>query len=115
MQSDNRFLDDAAKLAGGAIGTLAGLKREIEALARQQVERLLARMDLVTRDEFDAVKEMAAKARAEQDDLAARLGALEASFETPPAPVPRDKRAAAKPRARPRKASAKPAEGETKR
>ena len=65
MQSDNRFFDDAAKLAGGAIGTLAGLRREVEALARQQVERLLARMDLVTRDEFEAVKEMAAKARAE--------------------------------------------------
>ncbi len=78
MQSDNRFFDDAAKLAGGAIGTLAGLRREIEALARQQVERLLARMDLVTRDEFEAVKEMAAKARAEQEDLAVRLAALEA-------------------------------------
>ncbi|MCH6556503.1 MAG: accessory factor UbiK family protein, partial [Chloroflexi bacterium] len=54
------------------------LRREVEALARQQVERLLERMDLVTRDEFEAVKEMAAKARAEQDDLAARLAALEA-------------------------------------
>ena len=94
MQSDNRFLDDAAKLAGGAIGTLAGLRREIEALARQQVERLLARMDLVTRDEFEAVKEMAAKARAEQEDLAARLAALEA-------------KPAAKPRAKAKKSSAK--------
>lgn len=100
MQSDNRFLDDAAKLAGGAIGTLAGLRREIEALARQQVERLLARMDLVTRDEFDAVKEMAAKARAEQEDLAARLAALEAK--------------PAKPRAKARKPSAKPSKDETK-
>ncbi len=98
MQSDNRFLDDAAKLAGGAIGTLAGLRREIEALARQQVERLLARMDLVTRDEFDAVKEMAAKARAEQEDLAARLAALEA-------------KPAAKPRAKARKSSAKSSDG----
>ena len=78
MQSDNRFFDDAAKLAGGAIGTLAGLRREVEALARQQVERLLARMDLVTRDEFEAVKEIAAKARAEQEDLSVRLAALEA-------------------------------------
>lgn len=89
MQSDNRFLDDAAKLAGGAIGTLAGLRREIEALARQQVERLLARMDLVTRDEFEAVREMAAKARAEQEDLAQRLAALEAKA----APKPRRKTA----------------------
>ena len=101
MQSDNRFLDDAARLAGGAIGTLAGLRREIEALARQQVERLLARMDLVTRDEFDAVKEMAAKARAEQEDLAARLAALEAK--------PRSK-----PRAKARKSSAKSSDGKAK-
>ncbi len=98
MQSDNRFLDDAAKLAGGAIGTLAGLRREIETLARQQIERLLARMDLVTRDEFEAVKEMAAKARAEQDDLASRLAALEA-------------KAAAKPRAKSRQAKPKPPAG----
>ena len=101
MQSDNRFLDDAAKLAGGAIGTLAGLRREIETLARQQFERLLARMDLVTRDEFDAVKEMAAKARAEQEDLAARLDAVEA-------------KAAAKPRTRSRKSSPKSDGGEAK-
>ena len=84
MQSDNRFFDDAAKLAGGVIGTLAGLRREIEALARQQVERLLARMDLVTRDEFEAAKEMAAKARAEQEDLTDRLAALEAKAAAKP-------------------------------
>ena len=90
MQSENRFFDDAAKLAGGAIGSLAGIRREIEALARQQVERLLARMDLVTRDEFEAAKEMAAKARAEQEDLKTRLDVLEA-------------KAAAKPRAKPKK------------
>ncbi len=98
MQSDNRFFDDAAKLAGGAIGTLAGLRREIESLARQQVERLLARMDLVTRDEFEAVKEMAAKARAEQEDLTARLAALEAKATT-------------KPRAKPRKTTSKSQSG----
>jgi BMFP domain-containing protein YqiC len=96
MQSENRFFDDAAKLAGGAIGSLAGIRREIEALARQQVERLLARMDLVTRDEFEAVKEMAAKARAEQEDLTARLDVLEA---------------AAKPRAKPKKTTSDPETG----
>jgi BMFP domain-containing protein YqiC len=100
MQSDNRFFDDAAKLAGGAIGTLAGLRREVEALARQQVERLLERMDLVTRDEFEAVKEMAAKARAEQDDLAARLAVLEAKA----APKPRAK--SGKPKSKPRSGDA---------
>jgi BMFP domain-containing protein YqiC len=90
MQSDNRFFDDAAKLASGAIGSLAGLRREIEAMVRQQLERLLARMDLVTRDEFEAVKEMAAKARTEQEDLLARIADLEAKV-------------AAKPRAKPKK------------
>jgi len=71
------MFDDAARVAGGALGTLAGLKREVEAMARQQFERLLAGLDLVTRDEFEAVKAMAAKAREEQDALAARLEALE--------------------------------------
>ena len=88
MQSDTRFFDDAAKLAGGAIGTLAGLKREFEALARQQVERLLARMDLVTRDEFEAVREMAAKARTEQEDLTVRLAVLEAKTMPKPGAKP---------------------------
>ena len=77
MQTKHRLFDDAAKLAGGAIGTLAGVRREIEALARQQLDRLLDGMDLVTRDEFDAVKAMAAAARAENERLAARLDALE--------------------------------------
>lgn len=77
MATRNRMFDDAARVAGGALGTLAGLKREIEAMARQQVERLLAGLDLVTRDEFEAVKAMAAKAREEQEALAVRLAALE--------------------------------------
>jgi BMFP domain-containing protein YqiC len=73
------MFDDAARMAGGALGTLAGLKREAEAHARQQLERLLAGLDLVTRDEFEAVKAMAAKARAEQETMAKRLAALEKS------------------------------------
>jgi BMFP domain-containing protein YqiC len=77
MQTRNRLLDDAARIAGGAVGTLAGAKREIEALVRQQLERMLASLDLITRDEFDAVKEMAKKAREEQAVLADRLAALE--------------------------------------
>jgi BMFP domain-containing protein YqiC len=71
------MFDDAARVAGGALGTLAGLRREVEALARAQFERLLAQLDLVTRDEFETVKAMAAKARAENEALAARLAALE--------------------------------------
>ena len=77
MQTRNRLFDDAARIAGGAIGTLAGAKREIEALVRQQLERMLSTLDLVTRDEFDAVKEMAVKARSEQEILSERLAALE--------------------------------------
>ena len=77
MQTRNRMFDDAAKIAGGAIGTLAGAKREVEALVRQQLERMLSSLDLVTRDEFEAVKEMAVKARSEQEELADRLALLE--------------------------------------
>jgi BMFP domain-containing protein YqiC len=80
MQSRNRLFDDAAKLAGGAIGTLTGMRREIEALVRQQIERFMAGMDLVTRDEFDAVKAMAAKAREEQEALGDRVATLEAAL-----------------------------------
>ena len=78
MQTRNRVLDDMAKLANGAVGALAGAGRELEALVRAQIEKLLAGMDLVRRDEFDAVKAMAAKARAEQELLETRIAALEA-------------------------------------
>ena len=74
----NKAFDDAARVAGGALGTLAALRREVEALVRHQFDRVLARMDLVTRDEFEAVKEMAVTARAAQDRLEARVAELEA-------------------------------------
>ena len=78
MQTQNRLLDDLARVATGALGVAAGMRDEIEARLRDQFEKVLARMDLVTREEFDAVKAMAAKARGEQDILAARVAALEA-------------------------------------
>jgi BMFP domain-containing protein YqiC len=78
MQTRGRVFDDMARLANGAVGALAGAGRELEALIRAQVEKLLANMDLVRRDEFEAVKAMAAKARAEQERLEARVAALEA-------------------------------------
>lgn len=77
MQSQNRLFDDLARVAGGALGTLAGVRNEIEALMRQQFERLMGDMNLVSRDEFEAVQAMAAKARSEQEQLAARVAALE--------------------------------------
>ncbi len=80
MQTQNRLLDDLARLAGGAVGVAAGMRGEIEARLREQFEKILSQMDLVGREEFEAVKAVAAKARAEQEDLAARLAALEAEL-----------------------------------
>jgi BMFP domain-containing protein YqiC len=81
MQSQNRFFDDFARMAGGAMGALGGIRQEIEgAFCSEQMERWLASMDLVTREEFDAVHTMAAKARAEQERLEQRVAALEASL-----------------------------------
>ena len=77
MQSRNRILDDAARVAGGALETLAGIRREIEDLVRHRIDTILANRDLVTRDEFDAVKEIAVSARAEQQRLEARVVELE--------------------------------------
>lgn len=92
MQSQSRFFDDLARVAAGAVGTFSGVKSELETRLREQLERVLAGMDLVSRDEFEAVKAMAAKARAEQEDLAMRVAELEglcaALRERPTAPGP---------------------------
>ena len=77
MQSQNRFFDDLARVAAGAMGTLSGMRSEVESRVREQLERVLAGMDLVSRDEFEAVKAMAAKARSEQEDLQRRVDELE--------------------------------------
>jgi len=74
---ENRILDDLAKVAAGAMGGVAGVRQEIEARLRQQFERVLANMDVVSREEFEVVKAVAVKARMEQVALAARLAALE--------------------------------------
>ncbi len=78
MENRKRVFDDAARVAGGALGTLSGIRREVEGLVRHQLDRLLSGMDMVTRDEFEAVKEMAARARTENERLEARIAALEA-------------------------------------
>ncbi|MSO89881.1 MAG: accessory factor UbiK family protein [Rhodospirillaceae bacterium] len=85
MQTENRILDDLARLATSALGTASGVRDEIEARLRHQFERLITGMDLVRRDEFEAVKAMAANARLEQEKLAARLAALEAGRPLHPA------------------------------
>ncbi len=78
MQFDNRIIDDLARVASSALGVASGVRDEVEARLRQQFERLLDGLDLVTRDEFEAVRAMAAEARAENERLAERIAALEA-------------------------------------
>lgn len=78
MRSQNRFFDDMARVASGAVGALSGVRDEIEARLRDQLERVLAGMDLVSREEFEATKAMAARAREEQEILLRRVEALEA-------------------------------------
>lgn len=77
MQKDQKLFDDLSRLASGAAGSLLDMKREIEASVQAQVEKMIERMNLVTREEFDAVKAMAEAARAENEALNARLEALE--------------------------------------
>lgn len=77
MQTENRLFDDIARMANGALNTLSGLRDEIETRVKERVERLLADMDLITREEFDATRDMAQKARTEQEDLARRVATLE--------------------------------------
>lgn len=90
MQKDSRLFDDFARLASGAAGSIADMKREVEALVMDKVEKLLARMNLVRREEYEVTRAMAEKARAEQEQIAAKLAELEKrldSLNTTPAPA----------------------------
>lgn len=78
MQTENRLFDDLVKFMNGAAGTLAGVGREAEAGARSRARDWIGGLDFVSRDEFEAVKAMAAAARDDADALRARLDALEA-------------------------------------
>ena len=77
MTDRPRIFDDLAGVAGGAISALAGLREEAEAMVRARVDETIRRLDLVRRDELDAVAEMAANARAGQEAAETRLAALE--------------------------------------
>jgi BMFP domain-containing protein YqiC len=79
-QTNNRFLDELSKLLTDAAGAAQGMRREIETLMKTQGERILREMDVVQREEFEAVKEMATKARDENEELKARIAALEAAL-----------------------------------
>jgi BMFP domain-containing protein YqiC len=78
MQTENRFFDDFTKFVNGAAGTVAGMGREAEASFKERMKEWLGGLDFVSRDEFEAVKAMAAAARDDADALKARLDALEA-------------------------------------
>jgi BMFP domain-containing protein YqiC len=78
-QTTNRIFDEFARLANDAAGVAGGVRREIETMVRSQAERILRGMDVVTREEHEAVKEMAAEAREENESLAARVAELEAA------------------------------------
>ena len=80
MQTDNRFLDGMAKFLTNAAGAAQAFKAEMETMVKARIEKMIADLEFVSRDEFDAVKAMAAKARAENEKLAARLADLEAKL-----------------------------------
>lgn len=100
MQSSNRLLDDLAKVANGALSAAAGARQEVEQLIQQRLERFLNDHGWVNREEFEAVRDMARKAREDQEDMAVRLAALEARVTKPKA------KSKAKPRKKPASESA---------
>lgn len=78
MQTNNKLLDDLARVASGALGVASGMRDELEGVLRQRFARVVGDLNVVDREEFEAVKAMAAKARGEQEALALRVAALEA-------------------------------------
>lgn len=105
MQSEKRIFDDLAKVLNGVAGTVAGMGREAEAAIKERAREFSGGFDFVSRDEFDAVKTLAANARAEADSLASRVAVLEAKLGvTPTAPKAT---AARKPKAAPKTAAVK--------
>jgi BMFP domain-containing protein YqiC len=80
-QTSNRLFDELAKVMTDAAGAAQGVRREIETVVRGQADRVMADMDIVRREEFEAVKAMAEKARAENEALSERIAALEARLD----------------------------------
>lgn len=109
MQVESRLLDDLARLASGAAGTLAGVRGEVETQMRERLERVLSRMDLVTREEFETVQDMAVRAREENEALATRLRTLEERLAALEAPAAATLKAAAAKAPAAKKASGKTA------
>ncbi len=103
MQSEKRIFDDLAKVLNGVAGTVAGMGREAEASMRERAREWAGGLDLVTREEFDAVKQMAATARSEAEALAKRVASLEALLGAKAASTSKTK-----PKTAPKKAAPKP-------
>ncbi len=85
MQSDNPRISDLTRMFTAAAGTFAGMAQESAEAARERLKEAFGGLDFVSREEFEAVKEMAAKAREENDALATRIAALEAAAAKPAA------------------------------
>lgn len=77
MQTTNKLLDDLARVASGALGVAAGMREEVETALRQRFARVIGDLDLVTREEFDALKAMVSKSRSEEEALKPRIVKLE--------------------------------------
>ena len=92
MQSENKLFDDFVKMVNGVAGTMAGVGREAEASMREKAREWMAGADFVSRDEFEAVKAMAAAARDENEILKSRIAALEAKVAGPAAGAKRQAR-----------------------
>ncbi len=107
-QTSNRIFDEMAKLMGDAASVAQGVRREAETVFRSQVERFVADLDLVKREDFEVVRDMASQARAENEELKRRLADLEAKLDAGTSAPEKPKRA---PRAR---AKATPAKGAEK-
>jgi len=82
MQKDSKFFDDITKMASGALGTIGDMKNELEAIIMDKCEKIFYRMNLVRREEFEVVRQLAETARAEQEKLKAELEALKASVKS---------------------------------
>jgi BMFP domain-containing protein YqiC len=87
MTDRPKFFDDLAGVAGGAISVLAGLREEVAAMTRARVEEALRRLDLVKREEFEAMSELASRAKAQAEALELRVAALEAESAKPVAEI----------------------------
>jgi BMFP domain-containing protein YqiC len=112
MQINNRILDDLTRVTNSALGTMTGVKGEVDAMIRQQFEKILLNMDLVTREEYDVVHDVAVRAAERIDALEAKIADLEKRLDAAePAKKPAAKRSTTKatPKAAPKTAAKKDA------